>query len=158
MKRLLIAMTIVTLLVLPQFALGSDVNDLKAVNEQSVEAWNSLDAATLASMVHPGFVSFDRDSAFASELPMNQKEAEAENFASLKSYFDTLESLKVTLIDYKYRIVGNTGIVWGYWTSEAKPKDGPVETIQARGTYTWIKSDGKWRIIAAHASAIPSGD
>jgi ketosteroid isomerase-like protein len=69
-----------------------------------------------------------------------------------------LEWLKITLIDYKYRVIGNTGIMWGYFMEEVKPKDGPVSTVYSRVTNTWIKSDGRWRVILAHDSAIPSGD
>ena len=47
-------------------------------------------------------------------------------------------------------------IVWDYWTLEAKLKNGSIVKTEARGMYTWIKSDGKWRMIAGHASPIPA--
>jgi ketosteroid isomerase-like protein len=158
MKHLIISFAVLALLIVPNLALGDDVDDLKAVNELHIKAFNSLDAATLASLIHPGFAIFNRDAPFAIVRSKNFKEAEAEELAALKGYFDTLEWLKVTIIDYKYKVVGNTGIMWGYYMEEAKPKDGPVRTVYARGTSTWIKSEGKWRIIMAHDSAIPAGD
>ena len=58
MKRLHVSITILTLLVLPQFALGSDLDDLKAAYANVIQAWNNLDADAIASMEYPGRVSF----------------------------------------------------------------------------------------------------
>jgi len=156
MKRLLILSAVLVLLVAPQFVFGTDLDDLKAVNEKAIKAWNTLDAAGLASLLHPGVVAFDRDLAFATVAPMeNTQEAMRANYETM---FATYESIKVTYVDWQYRVVGNTGIAWGYWTADLKPKDGPARTIQARGTYTWVKSGGKWLLLMGHASALPSGD
>jgi hypothetical protein len=84
--------------------------------------------------------------------------AEASARTGLQSFFDTLESLTRTPINLQYRVVGNTGIVWGYETLTYKPKDGPMKTIQSRVTATYTKSGGKWLLLTRHESAIPSGD
>jgi hypothetical protein len=54
MKQLIISAAVLALLIVPNLVFGDDLADLKAINEQQVIAWNSLDAATLASMVYPG--------------------------------------------------------------------------------------------------------
>ena len=46
MKRLVLSITLLTLLVVPQVSLGGDVDDLKAAYEKAVQAWNNLDAET----------------------------------------------------------------------------------------------------------------
>ena len=152
MKRSLIWIALLALLVAPQFVLGSDLDDLKAINEKSIKAWSDFDAETLSETVYPGFVLFDRDSAFAEIITV---ESSAQG---LKEYFATLESLSITPINYQYKVVGNTGIVWGYEAVTYKAKDGPVRSIQSRVTSTWIKSGGKWLILSSHSSAIPSGE
>jgi ketosteroid isomerase-like protein len=156
MKRLLISVAVLALLVAPRLTFGADVDDLKAAVERAIKAFNSLDPAPLASTVHPGFVMFDRDSAFADVSPMQNVEASTRT--GLQSWFATLESLNITPVNYQYKVVGNTGIVWGYETMTYKPKGGPMQTIQSRVTSVYLKSGGKWLIIMSHSSAIPSGD
>jgi ketosteroid isomerase-like protein len=151
-----IFLVLLVVLVVPQFSFGADVDDLKAAVEQAIRAFNSLNPAPLALAVHPGFVMFDRDSAFADVSPMQNIEASIRS--GLQSWFATLESLNITPVNYQYRVVGNTGIVWGYETVTYKPKGGPVQTKQSRVTSTYIKSGGKWLILLNHSSAIPSGD
>ena len=138
MKRLLISVGALVLLVAPQLILGADLDDLKAANERMVKAANSLDAAAIASMIHPGFVLFGRDSAFALVAPTEPKQAEATLRTLLQNGFATAESLNTTPVNTQYRVIGNTGIVWGYSTVVTKPKGGPLQTTQSRVTWTWI--------------------
>ena len=156
MKQLLVSVSVLILLAVPQLTFGADVDDLRAVNESANKAFNSRDSAALAAMVHPGMVFFDRDSAFAEVSPMQNAEASART--GLQSWFDTFESLTIAPVNMQYRVVGYTGIVWGYETLTYKPKDGPMRTIQSRVTSTYIKSGGKWLLLMSHGSAIPSGE
>jgi ketosteroid isomerase-like protein len=156
MKRLLISVSVLVLLVAPQFSFGADVDDLKATVEKMIKGMNSLDFAANAPMIYPGRVNFGRDSAFANLAPTENIEATMR--ANAANALANIESLNITPVDLKYKVVGNTGIVWGYSTVRSKPKDGPQETKQSRMTQTWVKSDGKWLLLMTHASAIPSGD
>ena len=156
MKRLLVSIAVLALIVAPQFVLGSDLEELKAFQEQMNKAYNSLDAATIASMIYPGSVMFTDNSATANVAPMESTEAILRT--ALNKSFAALESLTVTPVNMQYRVVGNTAILWGYQTIASKPKDGPLKTRQIRVTYTLIKSGGKWSVLLGHESAIPSGD
>ena len=156
MKRLFMSVSVLVLLVAPQFTFAADVDDLKAAEAQLIKALNSLDAAAFASMIHPGSVNYGRDSAFAELAPMENPEATIRT--GLQGWFSTVESINITPVNYQYRVVGNTGIVWGHDTASIKPKDGPMKAVQSRMTDTWIKSGGKWLLLMSHNSAIPSGD
>lgn len=152
MKRLLITLTIFALLIIPQFAVGSDLDDLKAEVEKFIQAFNSLDANTIAQMTQPGLTVFDTDSPFLHVSPdRNTIKAEMQN------WFSSLESLSLILVDPQYNVVGNTGMMSGYETSTSKPKDGPSTTSHYRITMTFIKSSGKWLALNIHLSYLPSG-
>jgi ketosteroid isomerase-like protein len=156
MKRLLISMTILTFLFVPQFALGSDVDDLKAAFEKMVNAYISLDAETLASLLHPGCVYYNTVAAFPDVTPMNISQKDL--IRIINDSFDKVEHFSMTPYNIQYMVVGKTGIAWGHATMTAKLKEGPTKTDHARLTSAWIKSDGKWLNISYHASRIPSGD
>jgi ketosteroid isomerase-like protein len=156
MKRLLISMTILGLLIVPQFALGSDVDDLEAADQKLVQAWNSLDVETLASLISQGAVSYGPGDAFPIVAPMVS--THAERAESLKMYLENTEYIFMNPYNIQSRVFGNTGIVWGHVTVSGKAKGEPVQTSHLRYTSTWIKSDGKWLIVMNHYSAIPPGD
>ena len=156
MKRLLISIAVLTLLVAPQLAFGDDVADLKAAYEQLNKAFTSLDAAAVASMIHPGAVNFDFGGAFPAVVPTENAEVQLTNM--YKMVLGSLEYLFLNPYNVQFKVVGNTGIVWGHIASYAKPKGAPATTSYARTTSTWIKSGGKWLVLMNHASAIPSGN
>lgn len=150
MKRLLISLAFSAMLIVPQFALGSDLDDFKAFSSRIIDAWNSLDAEGIISTHYPpGAIIFERDNPF----PSTQTKEEA--VAGLKMWFTTIEFLKITPYDVHYKVVGDTGVVWGYYTANFKPKGGPIETGYARYTMTAVKSGGKWQVLMVHESAIP---
>ena len=157
MKRLLISMTVLTLLIIPQFAAGDDVADLKAAQEKVIEAWNKLDAVNLNSAVYPGAVFFEYDSPFPG-ISSTTRMTPEQLAEMAKNAFSNIEYISLTPYNLQYRVVGNTGIVWGHSTMSTKPKGEPVSTQNSRYTSTWIKSDGTWYIFCTHISAIPSDD
>jgi ketosteroid isomerase-like protein len=152
MKQYLFSMTILALLVVPQFALGSDVDAFEAEVEKYVQAFNSMDAATIGQTAHPGLVIYNTTSPFPTVYPDNAALSEG-----MKTFFSTLESLNITYVNPQYRVNGNYGVTWGYQSSVAKPKDGPETSDHYRITMTFIKSNGKWLVSSIHMSKFPSG-
>ena len=154
MRRIFITLTVIALLFVPQFASAGDVDDLKAAQDKIIEAWNKLDALTLTSAVYNGAVFFEYDAAFPSisSIPDMTPEQRAE---MAKNAFNDMEYISLTPYNLQYKVVGNTGIVWGHSSMSTKPKGEPVSTQNSRYTATWVKSDGKWYILCTHISAIP---
>ena len=76
----------------------------------------------------------------------------------LQSFFANTERFTITWLDAQYRVIGNTGIVWGHVSGERKPKDRPAETWTARATMIYAKLEGGWFRVCSHASGIPSGN
>jgi ketosteroid isomerase-like protein len=156
MKRLMISVAALLLLVVPQLAFGTDLDDLKAADAQATKAFNSLDAATIASTVYPGGVYFGATDAFPTLVATENTVAQHTNL--LKTLFGSLDYLFVVPYNIQYKVVGNTGIVWGHETVLSKAKGGQAQTRHYRVTTTWVKSDGKWMVFMVHQSAIPSGE
>jgi hypothetical protein len=154
MRKLMMFAAVLVLFVAPQLSFGDDVDDLKAASEKINKAYMALDAATIVSMIYPGAASFDRDSAFPSVAPTDSKVT----LASLQGYLAAVESLILVPVNNQYKVVGNTGIIWGYATSILKLKGGQPQMKQSRTSSTWIKVDGKWMVLSGHTSAIPSGN
>lgn len=152
MKRLLFSFVVLSMLIMPQYTIGADVDDLKAHYEKWVQAFNSLDAATIAKSVEPGLVVYNTNSPFA-EVLLTQDSFKQ----SMQNWFSGLESLNIVPVNLQYKVVGNTGIMWGYLSSTSKPKDGPSEAAHCRITTTFVKSSGQWRVLVIHMSKLPSG-
>ena len=150
MRRLFVSIVLLSLLSVPQFAAGSDMDDFKAEVEKFVQAFNSFDVETIAKTAHPGMVVYTIDSPFPEVHQTSNTFRDG-----IQGWFDTLESLNIVLVNPQYRVVGNTGIAWGYETSTAKPKDGPPTTNHYRVTMTFVKSGGKWLLLTIHMSDLP---
>ena len=156
MKRLLISLTVIVLLIAPQFAFGSDVDDLKAADQKLTQAWNSLDAETAASMFSQGAVAYSAEGAFPLVAPMASTQAERADY--MKAYLENVEYISIYPYNPQYRVFGSTGIAWGYYSISSKEKGQPRRIQYIRYTSTWIKSDGKWLLLLSHESTIPQGD
>lgn len=152
MRRILITISIVAFLVVPQLALGSDLDDFKAFNEKIVKAWNSFDSETIASINYPGAIIMEVGNPFPSVLPPNF------NAAGLKTWFATLDYLNITFYNVQYRVVGDTAVSYGFYSISFQPKGGTAETNYVRFNLTAVKSGGEWKLLTAHHSEIPTGD
>ena len=152
MRRILIALTVVALLFVPQFAAADDVADLKAFMDKGVKAWNTMDAETIVSTQYPGMIGFGADNPFPT---IRNKQA---YLTELKTMFAAVDFITITPYNDQYKVVGDTGVSWGYYILNYKPKGGMAQTYYARYTLTAIKVDGKWQLLSMHESAIPTGN
>ena len=62
------------------------------------------------------------------------------------------------MTEYKpdYRVIGNTGLVWGHFEEIVMNKETGIGKRRPRKfSYTYVKSEGQWKIAVFHASPIP---
>ena len=156
MRRILISLAVIGLLLIPQLSYGGDEDDLKAAYETLIQAWNTNDAETIASMIYPGAVNMDAGEPFPSLAPL--KNTEAQITQSMKMLFDSLDFIRLSPYNLQYKVVGNTGIIWGFFATNYKAKGQPASTGYVRVAATYVKSDGKWLCLLNHMSAIPLGE
>ncbi len=154
MRPVVLTVAAIALLIVPA-ARAADVDDLKAANEAFIEALNKQDVSTLLASRHDEYVRYGPNRVFPSD---SKGRSEADRRQGWENFLANRERFTITLIDPQYRVVGTTGIVWGHTRSVVKLKDGPQETRTRRFLSTWVKSGGKWVQLAAHRSAVPSGN
>ncbi len=149
--KIALVIGLVALLWTPTVALSDDVDDLKTALTQVTDALAKKDLEALSSLLYDNIVFFGLDAPF----PVVGKNAFRQVVQGL---FSTNEVVKETDLNPQFRVIGNTGFVWGHSMFTGKPKDGPLQTTFARMTIAWVKADGKWLVGLVHFSRIPSGD
>ncbi|MEK7201876.1 MAG: nuclear transport factor 2 family protein [Patescibacteria group bacterium] len=150
-KHAVLIFALAAVVAAPSVARSADVDDLKATFEQEIAALNKRDLDAFSAFWHDQIVAFGPTSPF----PTDGKAARRQGFQAL---FNNSESFTVTPLNNQYRVIGDTGIVWGHGMAVVKPKDGPLQTTFVRAVVTYTKVDGKWRAVAIHLSPIPSGN
>jgi ketosteroid isomerase-like protein len=149
MTRVL-AVAFLAVLAFPCPAPGADVDDLRAAHEAIIKALNTRDNQAF----NAGF--YDREARFSQADPF-PADIEKASRASAPQV-DPLESRNTVGINLQYRVIGTTGLVWGYHRDTLKPKDGPLQSFLNRVLLVYVKSDGKWLRAGTHISGVPSGN
>lgn len=136
-------------LCVPLTARGDEVDDLKATFERGIAAVNAHDLEAVMAEQHEQIVVLSPDSP----SPFDGKAARRQAYQTL---FETTESFTVTPVNPQYRVIDNTGLIWGTYTIERKPKDGPQTSASVRFSRTYVKTNGQWLLVAYHLSPIPA--
>ena len=147
----ILAVAVVAILAAPSAARCDDLDDLKAAHAAFLEAISAMDTNGFPSLFHEGAVVFLRHEPFPRQKPTT---------AVLKEYWSNLDRNSADMADRvppRYAVYGTTGIITGYQRNVWKAKDGPAKSSTSRATFTYIKAGGKWVMLQAHISAIPSG-
>ena len=123
-------------------SLTSDEDALLSTAKAYEEAWLRADVATLDDLLNPEFVYTS---------PQGQVFTKDQDLDNLRT--GRLKYRSLTVDDCTARVFGDTGVVLTR-TSVSGDVSGAPFNGRFRGTGTWVKRDGKWRIVAFHASAI----
>jgi len=150
-SHIFLSLSLVALFVAPVLVHGDETTDLKAAFEAEISAVNAHDMETLMGTQHEQVISLSA----ASPSTIDGKAARRQGYQQL---FETMETFTVTPQTTQYRVVGDTGAVWGTYTIERKPKGGPASTVSVRFSRTYIKADGKWQLLVYHVSPVPAGN
>ena len=120
----------------------SDAAQVRALDLKLTEAYKQRQFDLLASLLDEDFViTFEDGSIFG-------KTGYISFSATSSIHVDVAE-----MSDVKIRLHGSTAILTGVYHEKGKDKDGPYD-YRDRFTDVWMKSGGKWRLIASHY-AIP---
>ncbi len=129
---------------------GDDVDSLRASFEREIGAFNARDLDTLMDNQHESVVALNP----ASVAVVDGKPARRQAYETL--YANT-DRVVVTPKNPQFRVIDNTGIVWGEYSIMTKAKDKPEEsTASVRFTRTYVKSGGKWLLVLYHVSPLPA--
>ena len=148
-RRVVLAVAAIVFFLTPSAARGDDVDTLKAFFDQEVKALNSGDFNAYVAHVHDQVILFGIFPPFELE----GIEAYRKRYQTL---FATHQSVTFTPLNPQFRVIGCVGVAWGHDKVELKPKDGPLRVYAGRYTFIYMKADGKWVRVVAHASPPPS--
>jgi len=149
--RCIISLIVVAaFMILSQPAIADDLAELKATHQRFQKAWNTGDMKTVFEIWQDGAIWLSASQAF----PMVTKSA-----LGLQMFTKWLETHTFRQRWYKvdYRVIGNTGLVWGVTTTTVMSKTkGTGKTYFRKNSLVFVKSEGKWRTVMTHQTPIPS--
>ena len=143
MKQFFISICL--LILVPAFALGQDNNkkvetEILKLEQDLIQARVKNDLATPQRLMTDNY-------AMTLFIPP-QHMSKAELLASRQNYTVTERTEEET----KVRVYGNTAIYTARWKETRKHADGRLSNPSGRQTDTWVKLNGRWQLVASHAS------
>lgn len=130
--------------------IADDLADLKATHQRYVKAWNTGDLNMAFEIWQDGGIWLPTSRCF----PMVTNSTRGKQL-----FAKWLESHMYFSNWYKadYKVIGNTGLVWGLRESAIIVKaTGTGKRYAMKTSLTFVKSDGKWNLVMFHDSPIPS--
>jgi ketosteroid isomerase-like protein len=134
----------VTLCLLATFAVSlpaqekSDASTVRALEEKWTESYKQHNIDILSSLLAEDFVITIEDGSVYSKAGYISHSADASTHVQIAE-----------LSDLKVRIHGDTAIVTGAYHEKGQSSGKPYE-YHDRLTDVWIKSGGKWQVVASH--------
>jgi ketosteroid isomerase-like protein len=127
---------------------GEEVNSLRASFEREIGALNTRDLDTLMSNQHEQVIVLNP----ASPTPSDGKAVRRHGY---QSRFAAPGQVTVTPKNPQFRVIDNTGLVWGEYTITTTLQDKPPTTAAVRFTRTYVKSGGQWFLVLYHVAPLP---
>ena len=142
MRKILGSVLMLWLLAIPSLPAGaqeeSDAAQVRALDLKLTEAYKQRKFDLLASLLDEDFViTFEDGSTYG-------KTGYISYSAATTTRVDVAE-----MSDMKVRMHGNTAVLTGFYHERGVEKGGAYD-YRDRFTDVWMKSDGKWRLIASH--------
>lgn len=149
MKRIVITLYLLTLM--PILALSQD-NDKKVV-EEILKLEQELSQAKVKDDLTVPKRLLAEDCTVTFLVPPQTFSKAALLMPNPASNNPTARTIETsTLEETKVRVFGNTAIFTGRWKETRKYADGRVTNPSGRLTDTWVKLNGRWQLVASHAS------
>ena len=126
-----------------------DMDALKAEFNAQIEALNNRKLEASVVSAHAEIVLYGTFSPF----PVNGK---ADFKKAVQAYFGQYEAAELSPVTPQFRIVGTTGLGWGHYQLAATPQGGRLTYAHGRYLFTYVKVDGKWRVLGMDYSPLES--
>jgi len=149
-----ILMVLAAFILISQYALADDLADLKAAHMRLVKATNTGDMETLFQFVD------DRAVMFGARNGIPHVIRDKEHKAHVKQLYAKFHETHVLIVMWHkpdYRVIGNTGLVWGLVEETMISKNSGIsQKYFLKASETYVKSDGNWIWVLGHYTPIPS--
>ncbi len=126
-------------------AVAGDKEDIKAANDKTLKAFNSLDYASYFA----GFVEDHTDFPYVVS-PLRHDAAMWRAFIEGTA---NLEYVNYHQQDEQIQVYnGNAAVLTAYYTFTSKPKERPAEYQTGRASVMYVKVKGEWLVAHMHFS------
>ncbi len=141
----------IILFTMPQVQ-ADDLEDLKTDFEAVLEQIADKDLEGFLASWHPEAILFTRNAYFPVDRNSSTHQVWNEIF---EDAFATTQEAVYTPMDVSYKVIGDTGLVWGLTQVVIQPKAGPHRVENIRMTAVFKKLDEGWKILSWHDSDPP---
>ena len=133
---------------------AGDVDDLKVAFDEALEYLSQKDLDAFLSVWHPEAVLFSRNRVY----PIDRSKLDDRNWADLfEDFFATIISAGYTRQAVEWRVIGDTGIVWGLTRFAVDARYQASFEQDTRLTAVFVKVDGEWLILHWNDSPLQEG-
>lgn len=113
------------------------------LEEEWGKALVARDAKRFGALLAPGFIYTENERVYTREELIREATGGSDTVTSFLN-----EDLQVM-------VRGNTAVVIGWLTLRGRGATGPFDR-KFRFTDTWVRANGRWRVLAAHDYLMPS--
>ncbi len=133
---------------------AGDVDDLKAAFDNALESLSQRDLDGFLSAWHPEAVLFARNQVHPIDRAKMDEKVWVQGF---ENFFARIISAGYRMRAVEFRVVGETGIVWGLTRFGVDPRYEASFDQDTRLTAVFVKSDGAWKILHWNDAPWPEG-
>jgi len=134
---------------LATFALGDDVDDVKAAVQRYTDSVNAGDAEAYVRHYLAGYTFFNFDGGLFGRA--GSLEEEKRNFQAV---VDSGLKRNLQIRHLEVQVHGNAAVTAYYLVGTRTLPDGTIERINSRRTAVWIKQGSSWKQFHRHNSPI----
>jgi ketosteroid isomerase-like protein len=135
---------------LPQTAIADDLADLKATHKTILKAVNTGDVKGIFEVWQEGAIWVPDTAGFPIVT------TRARGIQMFTKFFET-HTFRTIWYKADYRVIGNTGLVWGVRAQTVRNKTtGAGKRTFLKTSLVFMKSEGKWGLVMEHNTPIPS--
>ncbi len=152
LSRTFVVVLILGVMISPLSA--GDVDDLKAAFDQALEYLSQKDLDAFLSIWHPEAILFSRNQIH----PTDRAKLDDRIWANLfEDFFARIVSAGYTQQAVEWRVIGDTGLVWGLTRLAVDPRFQASFEQDTRLTAVFVKVDGEWLILLWNNAPLPEG-
>ncbi len=139
-------------ILLPQASLADDLAELKATHQKLFAAFNAGDVETSMDLWLEGGIFLPASRAFPAEVNIVRGK-------KIWSRFFQTHMIIMRFYKPEYRVIGNTGLVWGHLDELIMNKEKGIGKRRfLKFSMTYVKIEEKWKVAFYHSTPIPSED
>ena len=135
-------------------AFSGDIDELRATLRSAVEKLEKKDLDGFLEYWHPSAILYTRTRIFPLDRESVGERAWREAF---QDFFARVTSVAFTKADVNFRIIEDTGLVWGESRLAIDMKGGGGSDYDRRITVVCVRHQGQWKIALWNEAPIPTG-